>query len=139
VRLIYWIIGVVVVGLCIAGLIAFKNDRENERAQELARELTQKLVATGEPVPDQDILVRLLGDDGGAVCDNAEEGLDGLNKAIVYDQFVNGADFVGRRPIIADRRLVDGQLLILDTYCPEQLEEFRDELDELEYDDIIRD
>jgi hypothetical protein len=138
-RMIYWLLGAVVVVLCVAGLIAFSNDRENERAQELAQELSQKLASAGAAVPDQDIIVRLLGDDGGAVCENAEGGFDGLNKAIVFDQLVNGAAHVGRRPIIADERVVLGQLVILDTYCPERLEEFRDEFDDLEYDSIIRD
>ena len=138
-RPIYWIIGSVVVVLCVAGLIAFNERSENEQAQQKAQELSQKLTRAGaRRVPDQDIIVRSLGDDGGAVCENAKEGLDGLNKATQLDQFYNGADFLGRRPIIVDRRVVLGQLLILDTYCPEHLEEFRDELDKLKYDDVIR-
>jgi hypothetical protein len=137
-RTAYWIIGGVVVVLCVAGLIAYSAGNENERAQQKAQELSQKLARAGARVPDQDIIVRSLGDDGGAVCDNAADGLDGLNKAILFDQFTNGADFVGRRPVQVDRRVVVGQLLILDTYCPEHLEEFRDELDQLEYDDVIR-
>jgi hypothetical protein len=138
-RTAYWIIGVVVVGLCVAGLIAYSAGNENERAQQKAQELSQKLARVGARVPDKDIIVRSLGDDGGAVCENAEDGLDGLNKAILFDQFVNGADFVGRRPVTVDRRVVLGQLLILETYCPEHLEEFRDKVDDLEYDDVIRD
>jgi hypothetical protein len=136
-RTAYWIIGGVVVVLCVVGLIAYGNEKESDRAQEKAAELSQKLEQAGATVPDQDIIVRSLGDDGGAVCDNAEDGLDGLNKAILFDQLTNGASQVGRRPVIADRRLVVGQLLIVETYCPEHLEEFRDEFDDLKYDDVI--
>ena len=137
-RVVYWLIGAAVVVLCVAGLIAFSGAREDERAREKAQELSQKLEQAGARVPDEDILVRTLGDDGGAVCENAKDGLKGLNKAILFDQLANGAAQVGRRPVIADRRAVQGQLLILETYCPERLEEFRDQLDDLEYDDVIR-
>ena len=138
-RAAYWIIGVGVALLCVAALIAFSEGKENERAQQNAAELAQKLERAGATAPDQDIIVRTLGDDGGAVCENAEDGLDGLNKAILFDQLANGASHVGRRPIVADARAVVGQLLIVDTYCPEQLEKFRDELEDLEFDDLIRD
>ena len=102
-------------------------------------ELSALLEQAGATAPDQDIIVRSLGDDGGAVCDNADDGLDGLNKAILFDQLVNGGSHVGRRPIIADDRLVLGQLAIIATYCPEYIEDFSDELDDLKYDDTIRD
>jgi hypothetical protein len=136
-RTLYWIIGGVVVVLMVAGLVAFSNENESERATQKAQELSAKLVRIGARAPDQDILVRTLGDDGGAVCENAKDGIDGLNKAIIFDALTNGGSFVGRRPVIADARAVVGQLLILDTYCPERLEDFRDELDDLKFDDVI--
>ena len=67
---------------------------------------------------DQDILVRSLGTDGGAVCDNPASA---LGKATLLDQITNGADFVGRRPVIVDRRILRGEALILQTYCPDKL------------------
>ena len=138
-RTLYWIVGGVVVVLAVAGLIAFSEGKENERAQAKAQELSQKLERAGVFVPDKDILVRTLGDDGGAVCENADDGLDGLNKAILFDQLTNGASQVGRRPIIADRRFVLGELLIVETYCPEHLEDIRNQLDDLKYDDVLKD
>lgn len=135
----YWAIGIVVVGLCVAGLIAFSGENETERAKQKAQELTQKLEGAGLRAPQEDILVRSFGDDGGAVCENAHEGLDGLTKAILLDQLFNGADFVGRRPITADRRIVQGQLLILETYCPDTLDEYRTGIQDLEFDDTIKD
>ncbi len=49
----------------------------------------------------------------------------------------NGADFVGRRPVIVDRRLVLGEALILETYCPEKLDQYQERIDKLKYDDTI--
>ena len=48
------------------------------------------------------------------------------------------SDRVGRRPIIADARLLQGQALIMQTYCPDELQEFRDKFDDLKTDDVIK-
>ena len=70
-------------------------------AQDKAQQLTQKFERAGLPVPeDQDIIVRSLGTDGGNVCDNPASA---LGRAVFNDVIANGADFVGRRPIIIDR------------------------------------
>ena len=66
-RLIYSMLAAVVIGLMIAGLFAYTGQQESERAQEKAQELTQSLQQAGLRAPDQDIIVRTLGDDGGAV------------------------------------------------------------------------
>jgi Tfp pilus assembly protein FimT len=137
-RALYWIIGGVVVVLCVAGLFAYTGAKESERAEQKAQELTQRLEQAGLRAPDQDIIVRSLGDDGGRVCDTAQDADGGLAKAILFDQLVNGASHVGRRPIIADRRVVLGGLLIVETYCPEEIEKLRETIDELKYDDVIK-
>ena len=133
-RVIFWIIGGAVLVLCIIGVLTYSTNRENEQAEQLAVELTQKLEAAGYTAPDQEILVRSLGDDGGAVCDNPANA---LGRAILLDSLANGASFVGRRPVIADRRVIAGGALILETYCPEELQEFRDKFDDLKFDDTI--
>jgi hypothetical protein len=135
-RWIYWAIGGLVLILCIIGLFTYSAGQENERAEQLAAELTQKIEAAGYTAPDQDILVRSLGDDGGAVCDDPAGA---LRVAILHDQISNGADFVGRRPVIVDNRIIAGEALILQTYCPDELQEFRDKYDDLKFDDTIKD
>ena len=135
-RWVYWVIGGLVLILCVIGLITYSTNKESERAQQLAAELTQKLEQAGFTAPDQDILVRSLGDDGGAVCDDPAGA---LRVAILHDQLSNGADFVGRRPIIVDNRAIAGEALILETYCPDELQEFRDKFDDLKFDDTIKD
>jgi hypothetical protein len=135
-RWIYWVIGGLVLILCVIGLITYNTNKESERAVQLAAELTQKIEKAGYTAPDQDILVRSLGDDGGAVCDDPAGA---LRVAILHDQISNGADFVGRRPVIVDNRVIAGEALILQTYCPEELQKFRDKFNDLKFDDTIKD
>jgi hypothetical protein len=138
-RALYWIIGAVVVVLTVIGLFAFSAEKESREAEQKAQELTQRFEQAGLRVPqDQDIIVRSLGDDGGAICENADDIDEGLGKALVFDRIVNGAAHVGQRPIIADRRLLEGALLIIETYCPDELEDVREAFEELKYDDVIR-
>jgi hypothetical protein len=136
-RWIYWALGGVVAVLAVIGLVAWNTENKNEEAQQKAEQLSQKFEQAGLPVPkDLDIFIRTLGDDGGAVCDNPG---DALGKAALYDQISNGADFVGRRPVIIDRRVVLGELLILQTYCPDKLEDYRNIIDDLKTDNTIKD
>jgi hypothetical protein len=134
-RVIYWIIGGAVLVLCIIGLLTYSAGQQNEQGEQLAGELSQKLEAAGFTAPDQDILVRTLGDDGGAVC---ADPADALRKAVHNDMLTNGAAFVGRRPVIVDRRILLGEALILETYCPDELEPYRDRIDQLKTDDTIK-
>ena len=136
-RLMYWIIGGVVVLLVILGLITYNGNKQTAQAQQKAQQLTQSLRRAGLPVPvNQDIIVRSLGTDGGNVCANPASA---LGRAILFDQLVNGADFVGRRPIVADSRIIRGQALIMQVYCPDKLQEFRDKFNDLKTDNVIKD
>jgi len=134
-RVVYWVLGAILVILVVIGLVTYSGEKKTAEAQQKAQELTQKFEQAGLPVPqDQDIIVRSLGTDGGAVCENPANA---LGKAIQNDMLTNGADFVGRRPVIVDRRIVVGEALILATYCPDELEKYQDRIDELKYDDTI--
>jgi hypothetical protein len=136
-RLMYWITGGVVVLLCIIGLITYSGNKQTAEAQQKAQQLVTKFNAAGLRVPeDIDVITRTLGTDGGAVCDNPASA---LGRAVFYDQMVNGADFVGRRPVVIDRRVVTAEALILATYCPDQLQEYRDKFNDLKTDDVIKD
>ena len=93
--------------------------RTTRRPSRRPQQLTVALQQAGLTVPaDQDILIRSLGSDGGAVCDNPANA---LGRATLLDQMTNGADFVGRRPVIVDPRILVGEALILQIYCPEKL------------------
>jgi len=134
-RVMYWLIAAFVGVLMIVGLITYSGQKSNQQAQQKAQQLVTKYEQAGLPVPeDIDIVIRTLGDDGGAVCDNPASA---LGKATLADQITNGADFVGRRPVIIDRDLVVGELLILQTYCPEHLEDYKDKIDDYKTDDTV--
>ena len=135
-RWIYWTVGAVVVILLVVGLITWSGGKNNREAQQKAEQLTQKFEQAGLRVPvDQETITRSLGTDGGPVCDNPGKA---LGKSILFDQFTNGADFVGRRPVIVPRSLIQGQALILQTYCPDKLQQFKDKFDDLKFDDTIK-
>ena len=70
-----------------------------------------------------------------AVCDNPANA---LGKATLNDKITNGADFVGRRPVIIDRRILLGEALILQTYCPDKLKAYQDKIDNLKYDNTVK-
>ena len=136
-RLWYWIIGAFLIVLAIIGLVTYSGKKDDEAAQQKAAQLTVALKGAGLKVPvNQDILIRSLGSDGGAVCDNPANA---LGRATLLDQMTNGADFVGRRPVIVDSRILVGGALILQVYCPEELEEFKEKFGDLKTDDVIKD
>ena len=134
---IYWVIAGVLVVLVIVGLITYSGEKQDQEAEAKAEQLSQRLEQAGLPVPPElDIIVRTLGTDGGNVCENPASA---LGRATLNDQITNGADFVGRRPVIIDRRIILAEALILDTYCPEKLDEFRDKFNDYKVDDTIKD
>jgi hypothetical protein len=136
-RWMYWAVGVVVVVLLVIGLITYSGKKDDREAQQKAEQLTQAFQKAGLPVPkDQDIITRSLGTDGGNVCDNPASA---LGKALLNDQLTNGADFVGRRPVIIDKRIVQAEALILQTYCPDKLEDYKNKINELKYDNTLKD
>jgi hypothetical protein len=129
----YWIIGVVVVLLAVIGLFTYNGGTENRQSERLAQDLTAAYQDAGLTAPDQDLIVRSLGTDGGAVCANP---LNALGKAHLLDQLTNGAN-IGRRPVIVDPRILQGELLILQTYCPDEVQQYKDKIDQLKTDDTI--
>ena len=132
-----WAAGGVALVLCVIGLVTYSGKKETQQAQDKAQQLTQKFQAAGLRVPEsQDVFVRSLGSDGGAVCDNPASA---LGKAALVETMFNGADFVGRRPVIVDRRILQGEALILETYCPEKLQDYKDKIDDLKTDSVLKD
>ncbi|MFJ9390515.1 hypothetical protein ACIRON_16945 [Nocardioides sp. NPDC101246] len=119
--------------LVVAGLIAFNSARETRNAEEKADELIAALEDAGATAPDRDQIVRVLGEDGGATC---EDPNDALSRSVLLAQLANGATGPGSRPVVADSRVFQGQKLIIEIYCPDELEEFNEFVDDLETDDV---
>ncbi|MGY0539739.1 hypothetical protein ACW14X_19655 [Nocardioides sp. YJ-D4] len=129
-----YITALVVLGvLVVVGLIAFNSARETRNAEEKADELIAALEDAGARTPDKDQIVRVLGEDGGATC---EDPNDALSRAILLSQLSNGATGPGARPVVADSRVFQGQKLIIEIYCPDELDDFNEFVDDLETDDV---
>ena len=92
-----------------------RRRRSNGRGRDKADQLVAALENAGATAPSQDQIVRVLGDDGGAIC---EDPGSSLRRAILHGQLTNGATGPGMRPVIADNRVVRGQLLVIEIYCP---------------------
>lgn len=135
-----WIYVTACVLLGIAAVVAvllFEDVRESNRAQDRADELIAAFEDAGVArAPDRDRIVRVLGDDGGAVC---EDPNGALRRATLFSMLTNGAAGPGTRPVIADARVVQGQMLIMEVYCPDELEDFREFVDDLKTDDVAGD
>ncbi|BDZ54853.1 hypothetical protein [Agromyces marinus] len=127
---IYVITVVVLVVLAAIALLSFVTARQGARAEQKAEEFIQSLEDAGVDVsfsPQQ--VADLLGEDGGFVCADPN---DALTRALLLGALGNGAGGPGQRPTIADNRLLQGELLVIQTYCPDEAEEFQRFIDGLE-------
>jgi hypothetical protein len=130
----YWAAGIVVVILVVVGLITYNTAATNQDATAKAQALTAKFEAAGLPVPNEDVIVRTFGTDGGAVCANPASA---LGKATMFALITNGAAFVGLRPVIIDGRILQGEALILETYCPEHVDAFKEKVKDLKTAELL--
>jgi hypothetical protein len=120
-RTTYLVLGVVLLLLLGTALLFFRSARSTEQAEQKADQLIAALSAKGLRTPKKEQIVTILGDDGGAVCADPNAA---LSRSILYGQLTNGAAGPGTRPVIADNRALQGQLLIISIYCPDQLAAF---------------
>lgn len=125
---IYVVSCVILVAVALWAVVVFSTVRETARAQEKADQLVAALEDAGLGTPDRDQIVRVLGEDGGATCSNPNAA---LSRATLLTLLANGATGPGSRPVIVDSRAVQGQLLIIETYCPDELDEFQQFIEDL--------
>ena len=127
--IIYVITVVVLVVLAVIAIVSFFSARETQQAEEKADQLIQALEDAGADVTlTAEQIARVLGDDGGVVCADPNAA---LSRAALLDRLSNGAGGPGQRPILAEDRLVEAEVLIIQTYCPDELEEYQQFIDEL--------
>lgn len=128
-RTIYIVITVALVLLLIIGFVFYRSAKSDQQAQDKANQLIAALQKAGvRVVPSQEQIVRVLGDDGGATC---QDPASALRKAILFDQLTNGASGPGRRPVIVDSRVFRGQLAVIQIYCPDELPQFQQMIEKL--------
>jgi hypothetical protein len=134
-RTIYLIVAGVFGVLLIVMLATFNYDRQNDEANAKAAELIAAFEEAGLPAPDQDQIARVLGDDGGQVCETADSKLvQGYWKLRLM---VGGEYYV--RAVRLDGRIREGLSLIVDVYCPEKRPDIEDFFEDWDFDNVIRD
>ena len=124
---------VLLVVLLVICLATVRSARTGKKAQDKADQLISAIEDAGGTAPSRDQIVRVLGDDGGATCTDPNAA---LNRAILLSQLTNGATGPGSRPVIADSKVVQGQKLIIQVYCPDQLDDFQKYVDDLKTSDV---
>lgn len=129
----YVVLGVAFLLLAGGCLLSFHTARESQQADEKAGQLITELTSAGARTPSKEQIVTVLGDDGGAVCATPD---DALRRGVLYGQITNGAAGPGQRPVIADNRIVQGQLLIMKVYCPDRLADFEAIVQDLKFADV---
>ncbi|MFI1659022.1 hypothetical protein ACH4ZU_29560 [Streptomyces sp. NPDC020472] len=132
---IYWGAIVILVGLVVTGIVRYESVKTGNETLSKAHRLQEELVKAGYPSPDTDTVERLLGTDGGQVC---EEPGNALKTALWKIQQANGASGPGMRPVISDTRAVGAERIVLQVYCPDKVDDFQDEVKDLETDDTVR-
>ncbi|GAA4547444.1 hypothetical protein [Amycolatopsis samaneae] len=110
--------------LILLGLAVFigRTARQGPRVEQKADQLIAALTIAGARPPAREQIVRVLGDDGGAVCAGPD---DALRRATLATRVSDGAAGPGARPVTVDRRLVVGETLVITIYCPDRLPRFQ--------------
>ncbi|GIH96560.1 hypothetical protein ACFFMN_35090 [Planobispora siamensis] len=136
-RMVVYILGAsVVAGMMLTALLIYQSNESTETAQTKADQLIAALQQAGAVrVPSQEQIVGVLGDDGGATCSDPGSA---LARGALFSQLANGAAGPGARPVIADSKVVQGQLLILQIYCPDELAEFEQTVQDLKFEDVVK-
>ena len=128
-RVTYIVITVALVLLLVICLVFYRSAESNQEAQDKANQLIAALQQAGvRAVPSQEQIVGVLGNDGGAICKNPSSA---LRQALLFDQLTNGASGPGRRPVIADSRIFKGELAVIQIYCPDELPQFQQMVEQL--------
>jgi hypothetical protein len=133
--ILYVVVAIVVVAATVAGLLAYSSAKSTQKAEQKADQLIAALQKAGARTPSRDQIVRVLGDDGGAVCANPNQA---LTRATLNAMLTNGAGGPGIRPVIVDRRVLLGELLIIQVYCPDKLPRFQQLVNNLKSAHVVR-
>ena len=133
-RAIYGIVGGILVVLLIVMMITYNYNRSNGEALAKAQQLITAFDEAGLRSPrDANEVARVIGTDGGAVCASSATVSPGFAK---LNLSVGGAFYT--RPIIADRRLATGLLIVVQTYCPEKIPDAQQFVDSQQFGTLVR-
>ena len=128
-RSVIYIVSIILLVLfAVVALLSFRSARETQQSLAKADQLIATIEGAGGTAPSREQIARVLGDDGGAVCANPN---DALSRATFLSQLTNGATGPGNRPVIANARIAIGEVAIIKVYCPDQLAEFQQFINDL--------
>jgi hypothetical protein len=134
-RAAYWIVGGIFGALLVIMLVMWNYDRQNDEADAKARQLIAAFEAAGLTPPERpEMVARVLGDDGGFVCEAA--GSDVVQGYWKQRLGVGGEFYF--RPVRVDRKPLEGLLLTVRIYCPDELPDVQEFVDDLDFADVIR-
>jgi len=107
------------------------SDPDSDAAQALAAQFDENLAAAGLPAVDIATATALYGTDGGVSCENVGE----LQHELSLSQFGNNSGNLRR--VVLDPTLVEYDLVVIETYCPDQVDAFQEVIDELKQEETI--
>jgi hypothetical protein len=123
--------------LAIVGAFTYRYEQQTAAAEAKAVQLEQSWRAIGLRAPaNRDVLTRLYGTDGGAVCDTSGHA---VTEALLRTALANGAAGPGQRAVIVDKDVLAGERAVVGVYCPDKLDEFDKFANGLAFDDVVRD
>ncbi|MBF6087346.1 hypothetical protein [Nocardia cyriacigeorgica] len=135
-RRVIYITAVVLLGaFALFGLAQFDRIRNDHRADVLAGQLHDQLDAAGLPAPDPQVIANSLGTDGGIVC---EDPSSPLIRARYQQAISTGAGGPGQRPVIGSGDMVQAVELAIATYCPEHLDDYRNQVGDMKFDETTK-
>lgn len=134
-RKIYWIVGTLFGVLLVVMLATWHYNRSSAEARQKAQALVAATQAAGLRVPaDPERVARVLGTDGGMVCDIAGNK---LQNGYLKTRLGVGGEFY-YRPVTIDRRVLEGVNLIVRIYCPDKLGAVQRFENGLKYGNVVR-
>ena len=133
--LMYVIAAVLLVVLTVISLFTYRHVRQTAAANQKADQLIAALDQAGARTPDRAQVARVLGTDGGAICEDPSAA---LRRATLYGVMMNGAAGPGQRPVMVDERVVRFQLLVMKIYCPGQLPDFQKVVNDLDFSSVVK-
>lgn len=107
-----------------------RTTRDAREAEQKATELHERFAEIGITAFSEETIADVLGDDGGGFCTDPAA----LVEATANLGAANGAAGPGLRPSVLDERRLAGDRLVIEVYCPDQLDEFDAYVDSLDLD-----
>jgi len=126
-------VALVLLGGCVAEGTTSEDEAQSDEAAQLADELNTALESAGLVPVATSTAEQLYGSDGGWTC----EVVGGLDHKLAVNQFGNLS--ANHRRIFLDPSIVAYDEAVIQTYCPDELDDYQDVIDGIEQKETIAD